>query len=278
MATVTNIVRGPDGNPVRGAEVSVALVSGRDLPGFVAGGTIGGVRRFTTGADGAWSVELVPNEDILPTNTHYRITEDRGPSARTVYTVAVPSGSPGPFDVRSILVTAPVGPDPLYPVGGGGDGAVSSVDGRTGVVTLADRYAALAHTHAGVYAPAVHSHALADVTGLTAALAGKSDTTHTHAGTYAPAVHGHSTADVSGLDAALAGKAAATHSHAQSDVIGLAASLTGKADTGHTHTALLAAFRWDGTAYVPATGAGYYPGPQDPGAVPDGSVWDDTDA
>lgn len=47
---------------------------------------------------------------------------------------------------------------------------VVSVDARTGIVTLADRYAAL-----------VHAHAETDVTGLVADLAGKAATVHTHA-------------------------------------------------------------------------------------------------
>lgn len=47
---------------------------------------------------------------------------------------------------------------------------VASVDGRTGVVTLVDLYAAL-----------VHTHAQSDITGLTADLAAKADDSHVHA-------------------------------------------------------------------------------------------------
>lgn len=46
---------------------------------------------------------------------------------------------------------------------------VASVDGRTGVVTLADLYAAL-----------VHAHAQSEVTGLVTDLAGKAAIVHTH--------------------------------------------------------------------------------------------------
>ena len=74
-------------------------------------------------------------------------------------------------------------------------------------------------------APIAHTHAQSDVTGLTAALAGKASSSHTHA-----------QSDVTGLETALAGKADSSHSHAQSDVTGLAAALAGKSDTGHTHT------------------------------------------
>jgi hypothetical protein len=43
-------------------------------------------------------------------------------------------------------------------------------------------------------------------------------------------------ADVQGLSDALAGKAASTHTHPQSDITGLTAALAGKAPTIHTHT------------------------------------------
>lgn len=256
MATVTNTVRGPDGTPVRGAAVTVVLVSGVDIPGFVTGATIGGISRVTTKADGVWTVELLPNVGILPSNTYYRVTENRGWGKPAVYTVAVPDSGPGPYSVTDILVTAPVGPDPLFPVnpGSGEGGAVSSVDGRTGAVTLGDRYAALAHNHDGRYALFSHGHVVNDVSGLQTALDGKSGTAHAHAGLYA----------------------AFSHQHEQTDVLGLQASLDAKAPVAHTHPALLAGFVWSGTAYVPTLNAGHYTGPVDPGAVADGSVWDDT--
>lgn len=56
-------------------------------------------------------------------------------------------------------------------------------------------------------APLVHTHELANVTGLVAALAGKAASSHTH-----------TTAQVTGLDAALAGKASSTHTHAFSEL------------------------------------------------------------
>lgn len=52
------------------------------------------------------------------------------------------------------------------------------------------------------FALAAHSHAIADVTGLQAALDGKQA-----AGSYAAASHTHATSEVTGLDAALAAKA-----------------------------------------------------------------------
>lgn len=79
----------------------------------------------------------------------------------------------------------------------------------------------------GSYAAAVHTHGISDVTGLQAALDGKQA-----AGSYAAAVHTHGISDVTGLQMALDGKAAATHSHAISDVTGLQTALDGKQASG----------------------------------------------
>ena len=76
------------------------------------------------------------------------------------------------------------------------------------------------------FTPAAHTHAVADVTGLQAALDGKQP-----AGSYAPTSHVHTIANVTGLQAALDGKQAAgsyapaTHVHAIADVTGLQAAL-----------------------------------------------------
>lgn len=69
---------------------------------------------------------------------------------------------------------------------------------------------------ASLRTPAVHTHAQADVTGLSSALAGKAATSHTH-----------TTAQVTGLDTALAGKAASVHTHTQAQVSGLTDALAG---------------------------------------------------
>ena len=76
------------------------------------------------------------------------------------------------------------------------------------------------------FPPSAHVHAVADTTGLQAALDAK-----------AASVHTHPQAQVEGLTDALAGKAAAAHVHQQADVTGLADALAGKAATGHKHSA-----------------------------------------
>lgn len=90
----------------------------------------------------------------------------------------------------------------------------------------------------------IHSHEMADVTGLTGAIAGKADT-----GAFAEVDHGHLIADVTGLQSALDGKqasgsyAAASHAHIIADVTGLQTALDGKQASGsyaaasHSHVA-----------------------------------------
>lgn len=108
--------------------------------------------------------------------------------------------------------------------------------------------------------PAAHAHAQSDVTGLTAALSGKANTSHTHAQAdvtgletalsgkantnhthdYAASSHTHGQTEVTGLTTALSGKANASHTHAQSEITGLADALDGKASATHTHTGFAA--------------------------------------
>lgn len=139
---------------------------------------------------------------------------------------------------------------------GSGDLAASSIttteldylDGvSSNIQTQLDGKAADSHTHAisdvtglsaalAGKADSVHSHAISDVTGLSTALAGKADANHTHdiedidgledaLDGKAAAEHDHAIADVSGLQTALDGKAAATHGHAIADVTGLQTAL-----------------------------------------------------
>lgn len=90
---------------------------------------------------------------------------------------------------------------------------VASVDGRVGVVTLTDLYAAISHAHAGT-----------DITSGTIATARLSVGTttgtvaagdHTHAGAGA---HTHAESDVTNLVTDLAGKSATSHVHAGTDI------------------------------------------------------------
>jgi hypothetical protein len=80
---------------------------------------------------------------------------------------------------------------------------------------------------AGSYAEASHSHAIADTTGLQAALDGKASSAHDHDADYAAIGHDHA-----GVYQAAGSYAAATHTHATSDVTGLDAALAGLEEAG----------------------------------------------
>ena len=103
------------------------------------------------------------------------------------------------------------------------------------------------------FAPSTHTHTIAQVDGLQAAL----DAAGTGGGTsgptawaditgkpltFAPSTHSHAIADTTGLQTALDSKAATTHTHAISDTTGLQTALDGKQPSGnyslngHTHT------------------------------------------
>lgn len=93
--------------------------------------------------------------------------------------------------------------------------------------------------------------AIADVTGLTEALAGKQAS-----GSYAQLVHTHTVASITDLNSTLAAAyAPLVHTHAISSTTGLQAALDGKAALVHQHT--VSAITDAGTAAtrdVPATG------------------------
>lgn len=42
---------------------------------------------------------------------------------------------------------------------------------------------------------------------------------------------------------------------------------------GHAHLSYMLAFRWNGSAYVASSGAGFYLGPEEPATAADGSFW-----
>jgi hypothetical protein len=83
----------------------------------------------------------------------------------------------------------------------------------------------------GSYAAATHSHAISDTTGLQAALDGKASSTHDHDAAYAAIGHDHA-----GVYQAAGSYAAAVHTHAIADTTGLQTALDGKASTSHDHS------------------------------------------
>ena len=194
--------------------------------------------------------------------------------------------------------------------GGGGGGAVTSVAGRDGDVVLAIADVTGLQGSLDGKADDNHGHAIANVTGLQGALDGKADDNHSHMiaevvglglalDDKADAEHSHAIADVTGLQGALDGKADDGHGHTVADVTGLQGALDGKADNGHGHTVADVTglqgdlddldgritvvegmtpvmLVWNGSAYAESSTARVYVGPNDPGSIPDGSVWIDT--
>jgi hypothetical protein len=103
-------------------------------------------------------------------------------------------------------------------------------------------------------AASVHTHAISDVTSLQTTLDGKSGTSHNHNAAYDAL--GSASAALAAATAADAAHVAASDPHPQYAVI-------------YTH---------NGSAYVPANGAGIYVDDIDPGSVADGSIWIDPSA
>ncbi len=129
MVVVQNRVKDVSGDGIGGVTVTASLAS----PGYLDDGTIiSSVSTTSAATTGLWSLDLPPNTDINPAGTHYRIREAGRTSA-----IVVPD-SAGPLEMVDLLVSAPEDPDSVT-VG------VTSVDGRDGIVTLSDLYAALAH-------------------------------------------------------------------------------------------------------------------------------------
>ncbi|MFD0885301.1 hypothetical protein ACFQ08_12165 [Streptosporangium algeriense] len=184
MTTITNTVKDASGAPVSGVQVTAHLVAAATF--LVGGGEIVKEVTTTSAADGTWSLTLTPTESLTyPQGAYYTVSE-----GERRHTITVPVT--GTHTLSEVLVSIPgvradvgltvtsgdaryelaarrgqpngypsLGADGLVPTsqlpaGSGGD-AVSSVNGKTGVVTLtaADVGAATAgHTHTGAYDPA----------------------------------------------------------------------------------------------------------------------------
>ncbi len=97
-----------------------------------------------------------------------------------------------------------------------------SIANVTGLQGALDGKAASAHTHDDRYYTEVELDIAFDE--VDTLLAGKANTSHTHA-----------IADTTGLQAALDGKAASSHTHSIANVTGLQTTLDGKSDTSHNH-------------------------------------------
>lgn len=114
MTVIQNKVVNAAGGPVVGARVTVRLYTGDTpdggppQPGFVPGQqqTLVDMALMTTDAAGLWTIDLIPNSEIIPASSLYQITEE--PNAGTVkrYFIQVPPAG-GPFFAGDILVDPP---------------------------------------------------------------------------------------------------------------------------------------------------------------------------
>lgn len=184
-----------------------------------------------------------------------------------------PTGPQGPQGVSGVYVGSGDMPDgydiQIDPSGtftpvGTGDMAKSVYDtDDNGIVDNAEKLEGHA---ASYFAQATHSHAIADVNGLQAALNATGDMKKSvydadgdgvvdnakkldgkTLAQFAPAQHSHDMSQVIGLSSALMGKADAAHSHEIADVNGLQAALDSKA-TAALYTLTLPSTGWTGEA------------------------------
>lgn len=124
MTIVQNKVFNASGEPIAGAYVPISL----STPGYLSDGTIVAPITAVTDVNGLWQADLVPNGDITPEGTYYRVNE-----SGVISFIAVPSGGTPPFELTDLLVTTPENPGEVV-------SGVVSVDGRVGAVSLSDLY------------------------------------------------------------------------------------------------------------------------------------------
>ena len=96
MATIHNTLKKPNGDPIRGADVTVELswdistspfaMHESATPSYI----VDGVAYTETDVDGYWEMEVISNEDIFPANSVYRITEEVSSTDTNSYYVSVP--------------------------------------------------------------------------------------------------------------------------------------------------------------------------------------------
>lgn len=168
-----------------------------------------------------------------------RLTPGTPPAPQASYMLLALRGAAG--GVASLDVDGLVPADQLPP-SAGGDPTWASITGKP-----------------SVFPPDAHTQAISTITGLQAALDGKSATGHTH-----------TIANVTGLQTALDGKQASGDYATGSELDDVAARVT----VVEGMTPVIRS--WNGSAYVEDADGLIYVGPGDPGAAPDGSVWIDT--
>lgn len=182
--TIADLLTQADGTP----EIGVVRVRHPDLRNGAGPGVItAGWRTARLAPDGSFTLIVYGNDDPVWTPQGYSHTiEIALLGHRESYDVLLPYRE-APYRLAELLPLLSPAAGAMYaPIGhthegGGGGGATTwaEIDGKP-----------------TVFPPSAHAHVQTDVTGLTAALAGKAAT-----------VHGHAQGDVTGLVSALAAKA-----------------------------------------------------------------------
>jgi len=112
MATIFNNVDRVAGDPLSSVLVTIVLLWDTTLSPIakieaedtIVRGTYG----TTTDLDGHWEVDLVPNDEITPADSVYKITERLSTSNESVtYYVSVPNSATPTSWIGDILVEAP---------------------------------------------------------------------------------------------------------------------------------------------------------------------------
>lgn len=114
MTTVFNNIVTPDGEPIVGAKVEVALVWNKNVQRVAKDDAnnvmLMGRYATITDSNGRWEVNLVANDDVSPAGSAYKVTE-RTPPGKTpnIYYIEVPTEGATPTSqwLGDLLVETP---------------------------------------------------------------------------------------------------------------------------------------------------------------------------
>lgn len=104
--TVQNTLTNDANQPIVGAQVLITLVTyAATAPGYTGTSSVVGAQVATTDSTGTWTAALIPNATITPANTYYRVVE----AGYWQSTIVVPA-SGGPYQLDAVLATPPPTP------------------------------------------------------------------------------------------------------------------------------------------------------------------------
>jgi hypothetical protein len=107
MTTITGTVLDAASEPVPDCQVKIWLLASVNGPsvGFTSGGQIAAYVMVTADADGEWTVDLTPNDDITPAGSLYLIDYVGAPGNPAPFSIEVPAS--GTHDVADCLSPVP---------------------------------------------------------------------------------------------------------------------------------------------------------------------------